>query len=755
MKEKIVYTARDRKTILNQDELTGKRMFMKHVYQNDQLQKTETYFRGDLLNLEIYISDINILDEEILFLNILISSVTVVRVKIDGDYRLLHFRKYSKFKLESEEIKIVDNENRSTAQFHIDKEDYYHKKSIYSVEGEELSFEYFSTGQPLLKKTEIIKKINEFSQNHALEISRTFYLSFFPYIISGENYEVERSFYFTDSVFKGDIEIDLQQAFFEQNFIKKVYAKNSLHEIIYFEDRKIVKRKYFLRGKKSVDRQHQNYEVEIYRFNEEKKGFIKWDVESYERNILQKRKIKVYDVTGKKIFSQWFDAVTGKIESSKKYTYHHNSDSSAWEGFEYSKNGKILLNDIKVDDGWEYIHYTIDEIAGKGFFESDYGKYFAEGLPEIPDVQNPVTDYKMIYKNHLGVCIPEKDAKSLFEYAQEIFENKKLKKRVTRTAESWEKRKENIYISRTEVFHNNMKDVSELDSFLNGNIIYYNHQIKNNYHVYDFVVMDYDYYNKIIFTGTAVFDNYSRIVTKVTRDCSTQKIISAFKIHESYITPLFEIYSVKVNYNEIGEIMNYVDKRIDERLYSKHQYENEYFYNISPVNNSYYKNLDSLVPEKPAFPFFDFESQRMKYKGHDNRDSESHLLFSNSKLKVAWSGNFECLYFVDDEPEIEIFSKALSTELGAAYFYNIKKSVSEIETDYFNARGIYAHFIIHLFSDDIKCEILNNHEHENKLSFRLMNDSDYTNRYCFFYDETWISETVIFSEMIKELLAMT
>lgn len=755
MKERIVYTARDRKTILTEDEFTGKRMYMKHVYQNDELQKTETYFKGELLNLEIYISDASILDEEILFLNVFITSVTVVRIKNYGKYRLMHFRKYSKFKLESEEIKVEDPENRNSAQYYLNKEDYYHKKSIYSVEGEELSFEYFSTGQPLLKKTEILKKIKQFSEIHALEISKTFYLSFFPYIISEENYEVENSLYFTDSMFKGDIGIDLQQTFFEQNFIKKVYIKDILQEIIYFENRKIIRRKYFIRDNKAIDTQHQDVEVEIYRLNEVKNGFTKWDVECYEQNILQKRKIKVYDVTGKKIFSQWLDAVTGKIESSKKYVYHHIRDFSTWNGFEYDENGKISPDDIQVDDGWEYLHYTIGEISGKGFFKSDYGKYFAAGLPEIPDVHDPVKDYKTIYKNHLGECIPEKEAKSLFEYTQEIFENKKLKKRITRTAEFLKQREENIYMSRVEVFHHEMKDVSELDSFLNGNIIYFHHRIENNYHVYDFVVMDYDYYNKIIFTGTAVFDNYSRIVTKVMRDSSTQKLISAFKIHESYITPLFGTYSVKVNFNENGEIINYVDKRIDVRLYSKDQYENDYFYNISPVNNDYYKSLDSLVPEKPAFPFFDFESQLMKYKGHDNRDSESHLLFSNSKLKVAWSGSFECLYFVDDEKEMEVFSNALSTELGAAYFYNIKKTVSEIETNYFNARGIYAHFTIDLFSDEIKCEILNNHEYENKLSFRLMNHSDFTNRYCFFYDETWISETVIFSEMIKELLIMT
>lgn len=755
MEERIVYTTRDRKTILNEDELSGKRMYQKHIYQQDELQKVETYFKGELLSLEIYVSDENIPDEDILFRNIFISAVTVIRVKKYEDYSILHFRKYSKCNLQSEEIRVEDAEKRNIALSYPDKEDYYHKKIVYSAKGEELSFKYFSTGQPLLKKTEVLKTIEVFSEIHALEISKTFYLSFFPFIISGEEYQLENSRYFTDSVLKGQIEIDLQQAFFEPEFIKKVYVKDLLQEIIYFEKRKIIRRKYFIRDYKTVNVKSLEYEVEIYRFCEEKNGFTKWNVECYDRNIFQKRKIKVYDLKGKKIFSQWIDPMTDKPESAKKYAYYHSSEFSVWEGFEYDENRNILQKEIEVEDGWDRWSYTIGEIAEKGFFESDYGKYFAAGLPEIPEIQNPVTEYRELYKNHLGKYIPEKEAKSLFEYTQEIFENQKLKKRIICTAESLKEREENTYMSRAEVFHDNMKNVSELDSFLNGNIIYYNHRIENNYHVYDFLVMDYDYYNKIIFTGTAVFDNYSRMVTKVTRDYSTQKIILAFKIHESYITPLFGTYSVKVNFNQNGEVINYIDNRIDERLYSKEQYENDYFYNISPVNNDYYKRLNSLVPEKPSFPFFDFESQFMKYKGHDNRDSEMHLLLSNSKLKVAWSGSFACLYFVDNEEEIDRFSKALSNELGAAYFYHIKKSVNKIETDYFNARGIYAHLTIDLLSDEIKCEILNNHEHENKLSFRLMNESYYTNRYCFFYDETWISETVIFSEMIKELLPMT
>ncbi|MCA6068643.1 hypothetical protein JI747_015790 [Chryseobacterium sp. RG1] len=128
MEERIVYTARDRKTILNEDELSGKRMYQKHIYQHDELQKVETYFKGELLSLEIYVSDENIPDEDILFRNIFISSVTVIRVKKYEDYSILHFRKYSKCNLQNEEIRVEDSEKRNIALFYPDKEDYYHKK---------------------------------------------------------------------------------------------------------------------------------------------------------------------------------------------------------------------------------------------------------------------------------------------------------------------------------------------------------------------------------------------------------------------------------------------------------------------------------------------------------------------------------------------------------------------------------------------------------------------------------------------------
>ncbi len=750
MEERIVYTARNKKTTLNADELSGQRIYLKHIYHNDELQKTETYFKGELLSIEIYIQDEHITDEEILFLTPFISAVTIIRVKKYGHYRLFHFRKYSKCKLDSEEIRVKDSENRLLSLFYPNKEDYHHQKSIYSTDGEDLSFEYFSTGQPLLKNMEILRRIEAFSAIHSLEISKSFYLSFFPFLPTGDSYEVENCRYFTGYNFMGEIEIELQQAFFEKDFIKKIYSKDVLQEIIYFENRKVIRRKYFIRNDKKVDLENLEYEVEIYHLDEEKNGFTKWDVECYKNNLLHKRKIKVYDILGKKIGSQWIDPVTGKPQSTKKHAYYYNSKYNEWNGFEYDENGKIIENEIVVDDFWDNEIFTINEIEEKGFFTTDFGKYFLTGSLEIPEPETPIHKHKKIYKNHLGNKITEKETQSLFEYSEEIFDNNRLKKRIIYTADSSEQRKENIYNKYVVTFHDDMKNLEEFE--LTDDEIYYNMRKENGYYIYDFAVRNEDYRNVVKSTGTAVYDNYYRLICRINYEENFQTVISAVKIHYSYIIPLLGNTCIEVHFNEQGEIREYIDNTISRRAYSKSQYEKDYFFENSSVNKEYYKSLNSLVPEKPAFPFFDFEYDIIKYRAQDNRESEMQLLFSESKLKVAWSGSYDCFYFVDDIQKVKEYSKALSNELGAAYFYNIEKTDSKIEADYFFSRGIKARFSMDIFSDEIDCEILNNHEQENKISFKLMDSSDFTNRYCFFYEEKWVSDSVIYSSLIKELL---
>lgn len=749
MKERIVYTTRDRRKILSEDELSGHPRYLRHVYQDDELLKTETYFKGELRNLEIYTSDENLPDEEILFAYVNIPDVTVIRVSPSDGYRVFHSRKYSKFLPENEEVQVKDAEERIVSLFYPDREGYHHQKTLYSGSGEALTFDYHSSGGPVFKRTRVLEMIGAFSQTHSLEIEPSFYLSFFPFLPSGLHYERESCKYFISSGFRTEMETDLREAFFERHFTKKVYTGIILKEIIIFENRKIARRKYFIRDGRAVDLSGMDYEVEIYFLEEEKNGFSQWKVAYYKGNVLCKRKVKVYDITGKTIFSQELDLLTGIPGFAIKYAYYHGPEACIWEGFQYDGSGKLLPVDILVDDGWEHIPYTIDEIAEEGFFQSDYGKYFAAASPEIPEIGNPVEKHTKIYRNHLGNQITEKEARLLFEYTEEVFDNHKLTKRTVFKTDSPQRRRADEYSRYTAVFYENTKSLESFETIHDK--VYYNQRQENGYIVYDLAVRE-DYRNKIKAAGTVVFDKYYRIVSKVVQDVLDQKFILAYKVYEAYISPLLGTDSVKVNYNEYGEVVRYVDSMGYKRSYTKAQFENDDFYNISPVNNEYYKSPDRLVPERPAFPFFDFRDAAMRYTAYDRREYEIRLLFSGSKLRAAVGNSYSVIYFVEDEQERDVFIRALPSSPDQVYFYNIRVSVQEIVADYFDTRGIAARFIISLTSDTIRCEILNNHEHENKLSFRLVESSDHTDCYCFFHEEKRIIGTEIFSEMIKELL---
>jgi hypothetical protein len=753
MGERIVYTTRNRKTLLNEDELSGQRMYLKHIYQDNELLKTETYLKGEVINLEIYTSDENLPDEDILFAHVNIPGVTVIRVSLSDGYRVFHSRKYSKFLPESEEIRVKDAEDRTVSLFYPDREGYHHQKTLYSGSGEALTFNYLSSGGSLLKKTKVLEMIRAFSQAHSLEIEPSFYFSFFPFLPSGLHYERESCKYFISSGFRTEMETDLREAFFERHFTKKVYTGTILKEIIIFENGKIARRKYLIRDGRTVDLSGMDYEVEIYFLEEEKNGFSQWKVAYYEGNVLRKRKVKVYDITGKTIFSQELDLFTGIPGSAIKYAYYHGPEIRIWEGFQYEGSGRLLPVDIQVDDGWEHIPYTINEIAEQGFFESDYGKYFAAASPEIPEPGNPIEKHIKIYRNHLGNQITEKEARLLFEYTEEVFDNHKLTKRTVFKTDSPQRRRADEYSRYTAVFYENRKSMEGFE--ITHDEVYYNQRQENGYIMYDLAVREDNYRDKIKAIGTVVFDKYYRMVSKVVQDVLDQKFVSASKVHETYISPLLGTHSVKVNYNEYGEVAGYVDSTGYERSYTKAQFENDDFYNISPVNNAYYKSLDRLVPERPAFPFFDFRDAAMRYMAYDRREYEIRLLFSRSKIKAAVGNSYSMIYFVEDEQERDVFILALPSSPDQVYFYNIRVSVQEIVADYFETRGIAARFIISLTSDIINCEILNNHEHENKLSFRLIDSSDNTDHYCFFYEEKRIIGTEIFSEMIKELLLKT
>ncbi|GAB0157872.1 hypothetical protein CHRYSEOSP005_31620 [Chryseobacterium sp. Alg-005] len=752
MKEQILYTTRDRETILDENSISHHRVYLKHFYHDDILQKTELFHRDRIIDIKVYLYDHYLTDEEILFKNIYVNGVTIIRGKMSGHEKVFHEKHYVRLQKEKEIIKVEDSSGRIVSVCYINKEEYYHSKTIYADQGEKLKLDYFSHGTPVLKRTEIRNRLLEFSKLHDLEVQIPYYLSFFPFVTSGEMFETESCKYFSE--FNDDKEITLQQAFFKRDFVKKIYKKGILQRIEYFTGLEISSKKYFIYDGKSFSLPPENVEINtsLYYLEENKNGFTKWRTEFYEKNIVKEKETIVYDILNKEIFRQTHNLENKTIHVSKKAYY--NGEYSPYETFFYDETGKMISEQVSIDDGWHGEEIEISELKIKGFFDHSYGKYFRAASPEIPEPNHPITAYHVVYKNHLGEVIDKNEAGELYEYSEEIFENHQLKKRIIFKADSRKEFKEKAHQRYEESYHDEVKAIPDLESFHTGrNIIYYNKRDENNYILYDFIIRDDEFWNQIKYTGTVVYDNYQRVVSKVTYNGISQQLISGIKIHYSHISPLLENKLIIVNFNDRGEAVSYIDNSIGYRQYSRERYEKEYFFNINPVNNEYYRNLKKLIPPKPAFPFIDFEYDTIRFSTEDEREHEAQLLLSQSKVKVAWLGSYTFYYFLENENDIEAYSRSLSTEYGATYFYNIRKNVSTIETRYSTSGGIEAYLTIDLLSGKIFCEIANNDKYNQKLSFRLIDESDRTDQYCFFYEDKWISDTVMYSELIIELLS--
>lgn len=444
----------------------------------------------------------------------------------------------------------------------------------------------------------------------------------------------------------------------------------------------------------------------LHYLKEKKNGFTKWEIETYKKNVFQSREIKVFDILDKEIFKQIID-YKGNIEFTVKNAYYDGSYDE-YESFYYDENGILTTEEIFIDDGWSGDYIKISDMKKQGFFDSDYGRYFVSASPEFPESDFLVTSYKEIYRNHLGELIDKEEIGNLYEYSKEIFENGLPKTKTTYKAENKKEFLDKQYKEYVESYHHNVREIPDnLELFYMGrNTMYFNRRFKNNYIVYDFLVRNEEDSFKIDYSGTVVYDNFYRLVSKIVYKERTKELVSGKKINYKYLAPLHKTdvktEMVTVNFNSKGEIENYIDKSIyNFEFFSKERYQKELFFSANPMNKPYYKTLESLVPEEKAFPFMEFEQQTILYKMYgDIWDTEIEILLRDSKIKMALD-YYSHYYFADKDEDISDIPH--SDRSFNVIFFNTVKSETIIETDCLVENKIRVHFTIDLNLRTIDC----------------------------------------------------
>ncbi len=295
-----------------------------------------------------------------------------------------------------------------------------------------------------------------------------------------------------------------------------------------------------------------------------------------------------------------------------------------------------------------------------------------------------------------------------------------------------------------------MKEVPDLEtSHDNSDRIYYNRRTVNHYILYDFITRDYWEGRNAEFSGTVVYDNYYRTVSEIVYDAASEQLISGTKTLYGQVSPLLGRKYITVNFNRHGQVESYTDNRfIFPEHHSKEKFDNKHF-GSGPLSQDYYKNLKDLVPENPAFPYYDFTISKMLYGNETGTESEMTLLISDSKIKIA-AEEYVTYHFLSNEESLEDYLRAVP-DLGLRsqmYFYNISKQKNMIETD-FSGLGIKARFSIDLNTREIDCHSIESSVKD--VSFRKVMSGKVTDLYLFYTGERKIFVN-FYSELLIDLL---
>ncbi|WP_278378149.1 hypothetical protein [Chryseobacterium arthrosphaerae] len=750
MKTRILYTTRNQKAILEENRLHENNSYLKHIYEDEVLKKTELWIREQLDSITLYPDrEEKASDEEILLAHAFLRSVRIIRIENTGAYQFVRDRQYKNFLFSKEEIYLSDFDSRKIASYTVTQYGTEQKKYIHLKDGGYREFTYSDGRKPYLREESFIKNISEVLTENNSSVSPDYYLEFSPFFPSGEELKQKTVRYFS---FYEEKEITFQEAFFEREFIKKVYIQDQLQRIDTFKRLKMNQREYFIDDHQPFKRSKEdlNYLIDVHYLREEKNGFKKWEIIRYKKNETEvdEREIWVMDAQGKRIFYRELDGSTGNTILTRKFPHFPGSVSSLSTCFEYNAEGKLTTEGVDLYDDWDGDYYSVDQMHQDGFFESEYGRYFVSADPEIQEVSQPLT--VTVYKNHLDEEIPEKDIKGLYEYSEETYERKRLIRRRKYTAYSGKDLKEQKYITLTSSYDDDMKEVPDLEtSHDNSDRIYYNRRTVNHYILYDFITRDYWEGRNAEFSGTVVYDNYYRTVSEIVYDAASEQLISGSKTLYGQVSPLLGRKYITVNFNRDGQVESYTDNRfIFPEHHSKEKFDNKHF-GSGPLSQDYYKNLKDLVPENPAFPYYDFTISKMLYGNETGTESEMTLLISDSKIKIV-AEEYVTYHFLSNEESLEDYLRAVP-DLGVRsqmYFYNTSKQKNMIETD-FSGLGIKARFSIDLNTREIDCHSIESSVKD--VSFRKAVSGKATDLYLFYTGERKIFVN-FYSELLIDLL---
>lgn len=747
MKTRVLYTTRNKKAVLEENNLHEHKTYLKHIYADEVLKKTELWVRDHIESVTLYPgTEEKTSDEEILIANVLLRGVRIIRIKDIGEYKMVHDKTYKNFLLTKEEIYISDHDDRKIASYSINHfNEVALNKYIYLKNGDYRELNYSEGRRPYIEKTSFEKKIREDLTENNSSLTPDYYLDFSPFFPSGEDLELETVRYF--SYYEED-EISLQEAFFEREFHKKVYVKEVLRRTDIFKNLKLSEKAYFIYDQLpfTPKKEDTNFLIDIHYLREERNGFRKWEIvrQRKDKTAVYEKEIWVLDAQGKRFFYQEIDGNSSDVILTRKFPQIPDWENSPSNYFEYDHEGKLISEGLDLYDDWDNEFYSVAQMHEDGFFESEYGKYFLSALPEIPEFEESVT--KIVYKNHLDEVIPEKHIKGLYEYSEEIYENERLVKIRKYTAYSSKELKEQKYYSIIASYHDDIENTPDLTTFRDdANEIYYNRRVVNNYILYDFITRDYWDGKKAEFSGTVVYDNYYRVISKVVYNALTGQLISGTKTLYEQVTPVLNRKYITVNFNRNGEVESYIDNRFLFPEYeSKEKFENKHL-GSGPVSDEYYQSLKDLIPENPAFPFFDFIITKMVYTNETETESEMTLLMVDSKIKIA-AEEYATFHFLSKGESLESYLKMIPDLKVRSYFYfyNITQEENSIEADFWGW-GINAHFSIDLNSRQIDCYIQDSSG--KNISFRKAASGRTTDLY-FFY----VNESKIFVNFYSELL---
>lgn len=705
MKTRVLYTTRNKKAILEESRLHEQVTYLKHIYTDEILRKSELWIKDQMESVILYPTEEETAsDEEFIIANAFLRNVRIVRISNTGGYKLVHDKSYKNFLLSKAEIYLSDHDDRKIASYSVDQFGTTLAKYIYLKDGDYKEFIYTESRKPYREKKSFEKMIGEILAEHKTSITSDYYLNFSPFFPSGEDLELETISYFS---YYNEDEISLQEAFFEKEFRKEIYTKDVLRRIDTFKRHRVIQKSYFIYDNLPFDpEENGSHLIDIHYLREEKNGFKKWEIVTQRKDKTggYEKTIWVMNAQGERFFYQEIDENSGDVIFTRKFPKIPDWENSVSNYFEYDHDGKLITEGLDLYDDWDNEFYSVVQMHEDGFFESEYGQYFLSALPEIPEFEESTK--KMVYKNHLNEVIPKKNIKGLYEYIEETYESRRLVKRIQYKAYSYHDLKEQQYqIIRTS-YHDHIDEVPDLETFNDdANEIYYNKRLVNNYTLYDFITRDYWDGKKAEFSGTVVYDNYYRVVSKVLYDPSSKQLISGSKTLYEQVSPLLGGKYITVNFNRDGEVESYIDNRFIFPEYdSKEKFKNKHI-DDGPISQDYYNNLKELIPENPAFPFFDFTTGKMFYINENETESDITLLMVNSKIKIA-AEEYVIFHFLNDGESLESYLKMIpdlriKTSL---YFYNIEKNENTIETDFFGL-SIKAHFSINLSTRQIDCHI--------------------------------------------------